>query len=237
MKRITRIILTVFVNGFLTVNSIAMINPDTPYLAQDPPKVTLYAGPQSVMPKQIIYVTVEVNHSDGHSLNHYPVELSFELDGETNILTGSTIEGLASFEVPAQKTTGLMMFLANAGGVKSANGVVVVNAGLPEILALKLRPSKFSNTVEVSIGTVTDEFGNVVTDLSLVTIEWLDDLGAIRNEFVQLSKGQAEYIARCPAEYVGSLKVRASLKNITSHSSDISKMCLLKHKKGGADDE
>ena len=65
-------------------------------------KLTVYAGPQSVVPLEIISVTVEAVNAQGGSLDNYPVTLSYNADGVAIMISGKTINGLVSFDVPAQ---------------------------------------------------------------------------------------------------------------------------------------
>lgn len=202
-----------------------MTYPDIPYTVEALTAVIIYAGPQSVTPEQSIHVTVEVTKSDEYNSDNHLIELSYLSDGKAQSMTAKTNKGLISFDVPAQKTTGLMMFSGKAGTIKSTNAVVIVKAGQPETLQLYVRPTNVSGTVGVSLGIITDAFGNLVSDLSLVTIEWLDDLGVKVSEQVQLFKGQAAYTAPCPIGYIGSLKLRASFKNVENISPDVSSLC------------
>ncbi len=210
--------------SFTTANATVMTDPALTSLKA----ITLYAGPQSVTPEQSIHVTIEANDLNGNSLDRQLIELSYVADGSAKTMTAKTHNGLVSFDVPAQKTAGLMIFSAKAGQMKSANAAVIVKAGQPKALQLKVRPNKVAGKVNLSIATIADEFGNPMSGLSLVTIEWLDDLGVKVRQQLQLSKGQVAYTGSCPVSFLGSLKVRATFKNIENISPDISNICSMR---------
>lgn len=187
--------------------------------------ITIYAGPQSVTPEQSIHVTIEANDVYGYSLDNLAIELSYIADGRPQIMMAKTRNGLVSFDVLAQQTAGLMTFSAKSGAYTSTNAVVIVRAGQPEILQLTVMPNKISGAVNISLAAITDKFDNLVSDMSLVTIDWLDNSGVKGSEQIQLSKGQAAYTSSCPANFSGALRVRAAFKNVENISSDVSNIC------------
>jgi len=74
--------------------------------------VTVYAGPQSVSPGELIYVSVEAAHANGESVSEAQISLSYKVDGVVTSLSGWLENGLVSFEVPAQTQAGHMTFTA-----------------------------------------------------------------------------------------------------------------------------
>lgn len=187
--------------------------------------LTVYAGPQSVSPLETIYITVELTSNDGSNIENGTVELSFSLDGKIETHQASTIHGLVSFEVPAQKSSGLMEFSAQYNSSKSNEALVAVVAGPPEKLLLKAVPSAESGYIDITSGIVKDVFGNAVSDLSLVSLNWLDNSGLIGSESLQLSNSHIDHNLACPVEISGHLKLQASLNNLEFILSDISEIC------------
>jgi len=144
------------------------------YAESDSQILTVYAGPQSVSPRETIYITVEVTSSDDANIDNGTVELSFSLDGNNETQKASTVHGLVSFEVPAQKSA----------------------------------------------------FENSISNLSLVTLNWIDDRGLIGRQSLQLSNGIIDHTIPCPKQISGALNLRATLNSLQFLSSDISRFCL-----------
>lgn len=196
------------------------------YAESDSQILTVYAGPQSVSPRETIYITVEVTSSDDANIDNGTVELSFSLDGNNETQKASTVHGLVSFEVPAQKSAGLMEFSAQYNSSQSNKALVAVVAGTPEELSLKVAPSARGGNVDISSGIIKDSFENSISNLSLVTLNWIDDRGLIGRQSLQLSNGIIDHTIPCPKQISGALNLRATLNSLQFLSSDISRFCL-----------
>lgn len=188
--------------------------------------LTVYAGPQSVAPRQTIHVTVEFTDESGNSMNKGNVEISYLSDGTLKTLSGTPKLGLISFDVPAQNTIGLMTFSAKAADVTSKKALVTVVAGSPLPFKITAQPSKEPETLKLTSNVITDSHGNLISDLSLVSMEWIDFDGLKIRQTVQLLNGQILLTTKCPAKFKSPLIVRASVGAIESVSKDVSADCL-----------
>lgn len=187
--------------------------------------VQTYAGPQTVTPGQIIHVTVETTQRGGNNSQNKTVELTYVVGGTETTLTGITKEGLVSFDVNAQSQSGMMDFVAQVDGVVSKGASVIVSAGQPAIFTLMTKRSRHSQSIDISSDVIVDAFGNAVTDLTLVSLDWVDQQGVKSSENIQLSNGRIIFVSRCPARFTAPLKIRAILKNRDVMSSDVSELC------------
>jgi len=77
--------------------------------------------------------------------------------------------GLISFDVKAQKTTGVMSFTAQADGAKSNPALVKVHAAAPQSYTVKVRQSQDLGHVDLRSDLITDGFRNPISTLSFVT--------------------------------------------------------------------
>lgn len=182
--------------------------------------LNLYAGPQSISPGQLIYVTVQSIYSNA------TVELSYISDGEYETLTATPQHGLASFEIPAQKTIGQMSFMASMENNRSNKSIVSVFAGPPESFELFVKPGQQPGTVNVLSDSVTDRFDNPVSDLALVSLDWIDNTGLIASQDTQLIQGRLKLIMACPRQYHGDLILRAAVSTVEYVMQNMSQFCL-----------
>lgn len=215
-KIISRSILTLISIAGFSVQSHAASGSET---------LTVYAGPQSVAAREIIHVTVELTDFQGANLNNEKVELSFNLDGEIQTRQAITRHGLVSIDIEAGQSAGLMKFSARYKNVQSNEALVTVVAGPPEQMSLKIVPAAEQGRIEVSSDVLTDSYGNAVSDLSLISLGWINEDGLLGTESLQLSKGQIDHALTCPTSMSGALKLRATLNSLEFISSDISAFC------------
>jgi len=189
--------------------------------------LTVYAGPQSVSSDENIHVTVEARGESGKSVHDHLVRVSYLSNGISKTVSGKTEHGLVSFQVPAQSTVGLMKFTAATSAVVSNQAFVMVSAGPPEKFSLSIKSAQQAGAVDIHSGLIVDSFGNQVSGLSLISIDWVDNTGLQRTQNVQPTDGRLILTAACPRKWAGTLKIRASLKNTSALSSDISSLCLV----------
>jgi hypothetical protein len=189
--------------------------------------VTVYAGPQSVSPGNPIFVTVEATDHSGASLNKMPVTLSYKADGTIKTLTGRLERGLVSFDVPAQTTAGHMTFSATVSDAYSNDAIVAVIAGRPQKLYLTAKSGDTAQSVTLSSEVISDEFGNPISDLSPVIIEWIDQSGLKGRQTVQLSNGRVLLTTQCPVNFEGTLSIRATLGALQFNSPKLNALCVL----------
>lgn len=189
--------------------------------------VTVYAGPQSVSPGEPINVTVEATDRSGASLNKLPVTLSYKADGTIRTLTGRLEKGLVSFDVPAQTTAGHMTFSATVSGAYSNEAIVAVVAGRPQALYLTVKSGDAAQSVTLSSKVITDEFGNPISDLSPVIIDWIDQSGLKSRQTVQLLNGRVLLTTQCPVSFEGTLNIRAALGALQFTSPKLNALCKL----------
>ena len=182
-------------------------------------ELNLYAGPQSITPREMIHVTVL---SGGQKT---AIELSYISDDGEEIRTGTTEQGLISFEVPAQKTIGQMRFTVKAGPVVSNTALVSVLAGPPQNFTLSIKQGMQAGTVDISSGIITDQFGNSISDLTLASLDWIDERGLNASHNVQLTQGRIILGRKCPSEFEGPLTLRAAVSFAEYISTDISSLC------------
>lgn len=190
------------------------------------PSLTVYAGPQSVSPREVIHVTVEVTDKSGSSMNDKAVELSYISDGILKTVSGTPELGLISFGVRAQDMTGLMAFSAKAADVTSNEALVTVVAGPPLHFKITAQTNQEPETLKLTSDVITDSHGNPISDLSLVSMEWIDFNGLKARQTVQLLNGRIAFTAKCPTTFTSPLKVRAIVDTIESVSKDVTSDCL-----------
>ena len=220
MVRLERIVCTAFAAILF-----AATLPSSAHANDTRKSVTIYAGPQSVSPGDIISVTVEATRADGKSLIDEVITMSFETDGVLETLSAKTTQGLALFEVPAQIKSGLMIFSANASGVASKEARIVVTANPPQAFTFKISRDEQVGYVEVVSSEIADEFGNHISDLSLVSVDWIDASGLNTRQMVQPTNGHIAFRAPCPSQFSGTLKIRASVQAQKITTPDIAELC------------
>lgn len=192
--------------------------------------VQTYAGPQTVMPRQVIQVTVEVTKRGGISANYKVVELTYLVDGTETTLTETARDGLVSFDINAQTQSGMMDFVARVDGTVSNAASIMVNAGQPAAFDLITKRSRHSRFIDIRSDVIRDNFGNAVSDQTLISLDWVDQQDVKSSENIQLSNGRIIFVSRCPASFTSPLRIRVVLKNTDVMSSDVSALC----KEGGA---
>jgi len=190
-------------------------------------KIAVYAGPQSVSPREIIDVTVEITGMRGNNINDGNVILSYMSDGVVKTLSGTPRHGLVSFDVPAQDTVGLMKFSANTKVGTSEEALVTVVAAQPQPFSLEAQAGKHTGTIKLMSDVIADEYGNPVSGLSLISVDWIDDEGLKARQSTQLLNSRILLIGTCPANFIGALKVQATLNTIQSTPIDVSSYCEL----------
>ena len=191
-----------------------------------PNKLTVYAGPQSVTPDTTIYVTVEAGQAGGESALETEVELSFNTDKGTKTLTGKTRQGLVSFEVPPRKKAGIMTFTAKAAGTSGNNARVLVIAAAPQAFSLTTQPAEPAGRIKIRTSVITDKYGNRISGLSSVTLDWIDSSGLRARQAAQPKDGKIALTLACPQTFKGALTLRASLQTLQVSSRNISHLCL-----------
>ena len=182
-------------------------------------ELNLYAGPQSITPREMIHVTVQSN------VLETAIELSYNIGDGAETQTGITEQGLISFAVPAQDSVGQMRFTAHAGEVVSNMALVSVLAGSPQNFTLSVKQGMRAGTVEISSGIITDKFENSISDLTLTSLDWIDERGLNSSLNVQLTHGRIILSANCPSDFTGALKLRAVVNSTQDISSDLSSFC------------
>lgn len=189
--------------------------------------VVVYAGPQSVSPREIIHVTVEITGMRGNDINDGNVNLSYMSDGVVKTLSGTPRHGLVSFDVAAQDTVGLMKFSANTKAETSEEALVTVVAAQPQPFSLEAQAGKHTGTIKLMSDVIADEYGNPISGLSLISVDWIDDEGLKARQSAQLLNSRILLTGTCPAKFYGALKVQAYLNTIQSAPIDISSYCEL----------
>ena len=179
----------------------------------------VYAGPQSVSPQEIIYVTIETAALEAD------VELSYIADGHRKTLTGITTHGLISFDVPAQTQTGHMSFTAKARHTESNTALVIVLSGAAETFKMTAKQSDQTGFVDISSDMVTDKYDNIISNLSLVSIDWSDANGLLARHSTQLSQGKIALTTQCPSKFIAPLRLTASINAVSTASPDLSELC------------
>lgn len=181
--------------------------------------LNIYAGPQSISPREIIYVTVQ------STVQETAIELSYNSDDGYEIQTGTTQQGLVSFEVPAQLNAGEMRFIAKAQESVSSTALVSVFAGPPQNFTLAIKPGTQTGAVDISSSVIRDAFNNPISDLALVSLDWIDEKGLMASQSAQLTQGKIILSGICPDEFDGALILRAAVNSAEYRSSDISTFC------------
>ena len=184
-----------------------------------PTSLTVYAGPQSVSPRQIINVTVEASGVEAN------VELSYISDGTLRNLTATTRHGLVSFDIPAQDMTGRMSFTAKTGDTLSTPALVTVLAGPPQPFMVQLQEGGETASIDIISDVITDKFKNPLSDLSLVSIDWIDQSGLKASQDTQLKQGRITFTTQCPSMFYSPIKLRASINSVQFTSADVSSLC------------
>jgi hypothetical protein len=188
-------------------------------------KIQVYAGPQSVTPGQTISVTIEKTNLLGGSSHDETVELTYMSDSEFVSLSGKVLQGLVSFDVPAQHRAGRMTFNAISGNLVSNPSSVMVVAAAPISFEFDVEPSRDANVVDLTSAVIRDAFGNPLTDQTLIALDWFDQTGVKQSEFTHLSNGRLAHVSICPSAYTVPLRIRAVLKNVEVFSTELSEFC------------
>ena len=188
-------------------------------------RLQVYAGPQTATPGQNISVTIEMTNLQGRSSHDERVQLTYNSDGVSTSLSGKVAQGLVSFDVPAQRKAGRMTFNAYIGDLISNHTSVMVVAGTPIKFEFDVKPSSDANLVNLTSDVIRDSFGNPVSDQTLISLDWIDQNGLKRSEFVQLLNGRMSHVGICPDAYAATLRIRAVLKNIEVFSTELSGLC------------
>lgn len=209
MRTLTRIM-----NGAIYTLATALALTEAAKAQTQNAAVRVYVGPQSVSPKKSIYVTIEATDFSGKSLDSETAVLSYQSDGVTKSITGDLNHGLVSFEIPAQVSVGHMVFSATVSDISSNEVFVAVLAGRPQSLSLKAEPVERADSVVIFSNVITDKFGNPVSDLSVIQIDWQDETGLIAQQTSQLLNGRVNLISNCPATFSGELQIKASLDSL-----------------------
>ena len=189
------------------------------------PSLTLYAGPQSAAPLENIHVTIEALDARGRNIHGEALTLVYTASGQEHVINANAVHGLATFEIPAQRRAGHMTFYARYKGYVTDKGLVMIAAGRPKALKVIVNSGDVEGTVNVTSPVLTDDFGNAVTDLSLVSLGWIDSKGLKASHKAQLSNGIISQTLKCPARYAGGLRLQAGLGNLQFLTGDISKLC------------
>ena len=124
-------------SGLFTI--IIGLTPAMSAKALDSNPITVFAGPQSLSPSEIISVTIQMPQSTGSFLGTEQVELTYTDDGVLKTLIGNAAHGLLSFNVAAQDSAGIMKFSAKALGQTSQEALVTIVPGLPQNLSLQIK--------------------------------------------------------------------------------------------------
>jgi len=172
-----------------------------------------------------VNVTIELTDFQGNSSNNQPVQLTYFEDGISKTATGHVENGLVSFDVRAQKGTGMMNFSALYAGNLSNVAPVMVVAGRPAGFSLKVKPSQTPQKVKIISEIITDRFENPVSDQNIMSLDWIDQRGLRRSEFLQPTNGQIIANINCPVKFLAPLQIRAVLKNSKFLSPDLSALC------------
>ena len=190
--------------------------------------VTVYAGPQSISPEKTIFVSVEMTGEAGQNLSGETVELSFISDGRSRAVTGETVNGIAAFEVPAQRRAGLMNFSASASEAQQATAHVLVTSSAPQVFTLSAKPSDKPGYVSLRSSVISDRYGNAISDMALISLNWIDSAGLRGKHTTQPVMGRINLSAPCPKTFTGALKLQASLQTLSVSTPDISTLCMAK---------
>lgn len=188
-------------------------------------RLQVYAGPQTALPGDTIAVTIEMSDGHGNSVQGETVQLIYISDGVPMSVSETISNGLVSFDVQAQRKAGVMTLQAFSGDLQSNNAQVLIVADQPMTFNLNVKPYRNANLVELSTETVSDAFGNPISDQTLVALSWIDSTGVKGTEAAQFSNGRINYKSICPSTYDAPLKIRAVLKNVEVFSSDLSEIC------------
>lgn len=190
--------------------------------------LNIYAGPQSITPREIIYVTVQ---SD---IQETTIELSYNSDNEHKVQIGTTQHGLVSFEIPAQKSVGQMQFKAKTNEGVSSTALISVFAGPPQDFTLSIKRGIQSGTLDISSSVLRDAFNNSISDLSLASLDWIDDKGLIASQNIQLTQGKIILNGTCPNNFEGDLTFRAAVNSTEYTRSNLSVFCREKSQLNGS---
>jgi len=104
---------------------------------------------------------------------------------------------------------------------------VTVVAAQPQPFSLEVQAGKHIGTIKLMSDLIADEYGNPVSDLSLISVDWIDDKGLKTRQNSQLLNSRILLTGTCPAKFYGALKVQANLNAIQSAPIDISSYCKL----------
>jgi len=185
--------------------------------------VNVYAGPQSISANNIIYITVQTARPQTR------IELSYMSDGVLKTLVGMPENGLISFDVKAQKTTGVMSFTAQADGAKSNPALVKVHAAAPQSYTVKVRQSQDLGHVDLRSDLITDGFRNPISTLSFVSLYWIDASGLKSTQSTHLRDGRIAVKVPCPTSFIAPLYVRTVVHRAAFITQDLSDLCRSQH--------
>lgn len=225
MRRLNKIICTAFITAVST-----SVLPAVSYAGEVKNTVTVYAGPQSVSPNQPIFVTVEATDKKAESLMNETVELSYKADGKLRTMRAKTARGLALFEIPAQTKAGLMTFVAAVKGTTSKTARVLVTASAPQAFTFTVKRTQQPEHITITSSPITDGYDNHISDMSLVSVDWIDMSGLNAQQMIHPRNGRIIFTAMCPRAFAGALRIRMSLQTQQFTTPDISSLCSAKER-------
>lgn len=197
----------------------------SPACANGVVKLTTYAGPQSVSPGGIIHVTVESVDARGLNADAQDISLSYISNGTLKVISGTPSHGLTSFDLPAQSSAGVMNIWAQTSNVRSNVSLVTVTAGHPQSFSIQAKSNNDGQGIQFTSNIISDEYGNPVSDLSLLNLNWIDKTGLNIRQSAFPVNGRLLFVTNCPSHFSPPLRVRFTISNTASELKDVTSLC------------
>lgn len=198
--------------------------------------VTVYAGPETVPPNAEIYIDVEILNKKGASFFDGEQVILNEVgqshdqgkgEGQRNrkSWTSNTVQGLAKLIIPAGQKSGDRVFFAKINGQVSKPVSVFITTGRVDTVKSIIHYDDVSNDVIVDIGPVSDAFGNLLEDGTLVSLSVESFSGEMTYESSPLIRGRARWSLSCERYRAGIKTMRVRVKNTHKRLNVLEKNC------------
>lgn len=196
--------------------------------------VTVYAGPETVPPNAEIYIDVEILNKKGASFfDGERVTLNevgqgqgqSQNQGQGKSWTSNTVQGLAKLIIPAGQISGDRVFFAEINGQVSKPVSVFVTTGHIDTVKSIIHYVDVSNDLIVDIGPVSDAFGNLLEDGTLVSLSVKTRSGEMTYENSPLIRGRARWSLSCERYRAGISTIIVRVKNTQKRLNVLEQNC------------
>ncbi len=159
------------------------------------PELKLFAGPQSVVPGQPIFITAELHPDVAASTEN--VTLVFGNGLNRARFESRTENGIANFVVPAPTRTGRTTFLALTSTFMSYEAEILVVSDKLQPFEITVQQRNENEVVQTSTSVIQDQFLNTVENGVMAEIHWVENDRLILSENASIDDGKLLILTRC----------------------------------------